>query len=299
MSAGVYGAVLGASYRMADAQAVVARSRCGALAAATRLEGDGAEPFTTGPMAREEGFLITVSLREVSGHLASEQGRPLAPVDIPAGATLIQDLRLDPRCTIDQPFDAVSFYVPCALLQDARGAATEDGAELVYAPGQPILDQTLHCLAISIKTALEGPGGTSSLFLDEVVLAAAAHIAHVYGRRSPAPARGSLAPWQFKRAQELLIGNLEHAAPLETVATACGLSVSQFSRGFQTITGHTPHRWLLEKRVEAVKSCLEGGALSLAEVAAQAGFADQSHMTRVFTKLAGVSPGAWRKRLLN
>jgi hypothetical protein len=56
-----------------------------------------------------------------------------------------------------------------------------------------------------------------------------------------------------------------------------------------------PHNWLLSYRIEVAKVKLRDGRSSLSEVALACGFADQSHLTRVFTRIVGISPGAWRR----
>jgi AraC family transcriptional regulator len=61
--------------------------------------------------------------------------------------------------------------------------------------------------------------------------------------------------------------------------------------------GVAPHNWLLARRVEVAKERLRDDRLSLLDVALACGFADQSHLTRVFTRVVGVSPGAWRRAL--
>jgi AraC family transcriptional regulator len=79
------------------------------------------------------------------------------------------------------------------------------------------------------------------------------------------------------------------------VARECRLSVSQFSRAFRRTMGVAPHKWLLTRRVEVAKDRLRDNLLSLPDVALACGFADQSHLTRVFTRIVGLSPGAWRR----
>ncbi|MET4356301.1 AraC-like DNA-binding protein [Bradyrhizobium sp. RT9b] len=83
--------------------------------------------------------------------------------------------------------------------------------------------------------------------------------------------------------------------PLKKVARECDLSVGYFSRAFRRTTGVAPHKWLIEQRIALSKEKLRDGGLSLSDVAAQCGFTDQSHFTRVFNRIVGVSPGAWRR----
>jgi AraC-like DNA-binding protein len=109
--------------------------------------------------------------------------------------------------------------------------------------------------------------------------------------------RGGLAPWQARRAKELMDANLGGKLPLSQLAEACGLSTRHFARAFRQSTGVPPHRWRLSRRLERAKDLLRDPARSLSEVALACGFADQSHFTRMFTTLVGLSPGLWRRTL--
>jgi AraC-like DNA-binding protein len=111
------------------------------------------------------------------------------------------------------------------------------------------------------------------------------------------PNRGGLAPWQMKRACDRLESDLAGKVALQQIATELGLSVSHFSRAFRISTGLPPHQWLLRQRVKAAKQLMTIRDLPLSEIAMSAGFANQSHFTRVFSSLVGVSPGAWRREV--
>ena len=109
------------------------------------------------------------------------------------------------------------------------------------------------------------------------------------------PARGGLAPWQERRAMEILRANIKRGVALKEVARECGLSVGYFSHAFRRTLGVAPHKWLTEQRVVLSKEKLRDAGLSLSDVAAECGFSDQSHLTRVFRRTVGVSPGEWRR----
>ena len=111
------------------------------------------------------------------------------------------------------------------------------------------------------------------------------------------PARGGLAPWQVRRAKEILRANLKGSVALKEVARECGLSVGYFSHAFRRTLGVAPHKWLIEQRVVLSKEKLRDDGLSLSDVAAECGFSDQSHLSRAFRQTVGVSPGAWRRAL--
>nr|WP_289624423.1 helix-turn-helix domain-containing protein [Sinorhizobium sp. 7-81] len=64
------------------------------------------------------------------------------------------------------------------------------------------------------------------------------------------------------------------------------------NRDFRRLFGTSPYRYLVQRRLEAVKTDLRRG-ISPAEAALDAGFADQAHMSRHFKKAFGLSPGRW------
>jgi len=160
-------------------------------------------------------------------------------------------------------------------------------------------DATISGLGMAVLPALSHPDQTSQLFIDHILLAVGVHVAQTYGgmRSLPRPVRGGLAPWQVRRAKEILCANLDGRVPLKEVAQECRLSVSHFSRAFRCSLGVAPHNWLLTRRVELAKEKLRDDRSTLSDVALACGFADQSHLTRVFTRMVGISPGAWRRAL--
>ena len=79
------------------------------------------------------------------------------------------------------------------------------------------------------------------------------------------------------------------------MAAVARLSPYHFARQFKAATGLPPHQYVIARRVERAKELLQAGTdLSLAEVAAHAGFSDQSQFCRHFKRLVGVTPGQFR-----
>lgn len=96
-------------------------------------------------------------------------------------------------------------------------------------------------------------------------------------------------PKAIRTAQEMIDCDPTAAISLSDLARASGLSRFQVLRGFAKSTGMTPHAYLVERRIHLARRLIARGA-PLAEAAFASGFADQSHMTRVFVKKYGVSP---------
>jgi AraC family transcriptional regulator len=154
-----------------------------------------------------------------------------------------------------------------------------------------------NCLTPSI----ERHGGANDKFVDRVTTALNIHFARAYGgMHFPRPSvSGGLAPWQLRLARDTINANLEGEPSLEQIARACKLSVSHFARAFTRSTGISPHRWLMQRRVDAAKDLILTTDSSLVEISLRCGFSDQSHFTRVFAEATGETPGRWRQIQLN
>lgn len=87
-----------------------------------------------------------------------------------------------------------------------------------------------------------------------------------------------------------------HPPTLAELATMSGLSRYQVLRRFERAYGLPPHAWLLRQRAERARVLIRDGS-TLAAAATASGFADQSHMTRIFVRQYGFTPGVWQKAI--
>jgi AraC family transcriptional regulator len=295
---GAYGRLLSDAFRMQNAPSLTTRVLQRSTLAVTELRCDRPGFGKTAPLPEEDAYLVALQLRACPDHDLYFDGRLTRPENYSEGVTSIYDLRRGPVADIRDPYHCLMFYLPRAALDVL---ASEAGAprlgDLRHRPGVSVDDPVVRNLLSSLLPVMEKPQQANSLFLDHVVLATTAHLACAYAGLDPnaGRARGGLAPWQERRAKELISASLNEELPLSRLAGECGLSVRHFARAFRHSVGMPPHRWLIRLRVERAKELLRTRALSLADVAIFCGFADQSHLTRAFTAAVGVSPGAWRR----
>ena len=110
------------------------------------------------------------------------------------------------------------------------------------------------------------------------------------------PPRAGREPRAVALAREFLAARCAEDPDLAETARVAGLSPFHFLRVFRRTTGLTPHAFLVQCRVRRAQGLLRRG-LDPARVAAETGFADQSHLTRQFKRLTGVTPAAYRNSL--
>jgi AraC family transcriptional regulator len=82
---------------------------------------------------------------------------------------------------------------------------------------------------------------------------------------------------------------------LVDMAAVVGYSPDHFSRLFRQTFHSSPYRYLLNRRIERAKSMLRDPSVPIAAIAEACGFTSQSHLNAVFKRLAGVTPGRYRK----
>jgi AraC family transcriptional regulator len=294
-----YGQRLGEAMRAENASAIVTRSLRTADIAVTEIRCDNPLPEMNGPIRQEDAFIVALYLRDSPNRETWEDARRVSVGDQRIGESSLHDLKRAPAVLLRNPHHCLAFYLPRAALDaiadDANAPRIRD---LSYKPGAGVNDVTISGLGSLLLPALSHPDQANPLFLDHVLLGVGVHIAQTYGGMRPMsrPVRGGLAPWQERRAKEILRANL-HGVPLKEVARECGLSVGYFSHAFRRTLGVAPHKWLIEQRIVLSKEKLRDDGLSLSDVATECGFSDQSHLTRAFRQTVGVSPGAWRRAL--
>ncbi len=99
-------------------------------------------------------------------------------------------------------------------------------------------------------------------------------------------------PRAVARARDYLAANALRRVPLEILATVSGLSKFHLLRVFKSQTGLTPWRYQTQLRIDLARRLLAAGEPA-GQVAVACGFVDQSHMTRRFRQLVGVTPAAY------
>jgi AraC family transcriptional regulator len=174
---------------------------------------------------------------------------------------------LDPARLTVPPLDGLE-------LPHLRSTMAEVGAELASSgPGGPLAAESLaNVLAVHLLRHLSAP------------------------RRLEHGRDGALPRGRLRVVVEYIEEHLDGCPTLAEMAAVVGLNPYHFARQFKAATGLPPHQYVIARRVERARQLLHAGTgLSLAEVAAQAGFSDQSRFSHHFKGVVGVTPGQFRR----
>lgn len=271
-----------------------------AIASGQRSRKATATGLTIAPSSQDQGLCregdaVLLRLRWADLVTTGAPG-PLSQVQFPGGWGTVIQVRPDSLPRLACPSDAIQFYVLRSQPLTGDNAITVPSETLQQLscrldPMVTLLSNLLIALAVSDRPEVP------SLF-EQIAAALRLHVLNRYQSEllPQRSTRGGLAPWQLRRAMDLLEVQAAENVCLTDVAHACGLSANHFGRAFRKSTGLPLHRWLLERRIEKARLLLETTNKPLTEVALICGFTDQSHFTRAFSTTLGISPGRWRRR---
>jgi AraC family transcriptional regulator len=254
----------------------------------------------TAPYEPHEAYLIVLRLTSFRVHDLWVDGKRISHDGHAAGTLSIYDLDRRWQARMQESFDCLQFHVNRRALDDiADRSGVRGRLRLNCAPSSSRIDETAQHLASVLLPAVSGFDTLAPLFLEHLNLAFHAHLVSCYGNRAGIqmglPSGGGLAPWQLRRAIDFLTENLAEIVSIEAVADECGLSRSHFGKAFKQSVGLTPSQWVLEQRLDMAKRLIRQRSMALSEVAGACGFSDQSHLTRMFSRREGMSPGEWRR----
>lgn len=175
--------------------------------------------------------------------------------------------------------------IAARILADLRAGGQV--ADRLHRPNEPVA--TAHC-----ASPCYGPSCPKVAQVESQIQAIVAEALGADAR----PVRfsqGGLAPWQLRKVIAEIAVRLDQIISVKSLAEIASLSAKHFARAFRQSTSLSPHRWIMLQRVERARQLLVETDEPVCIIAAMCGFADQSHLTAVYRKVTGTTPGKERQ----
>ena len=158
-------------------------------------------------------------------------------------------------------------------------------------------DQAIRNIILLLLRESEAGGPCGTLYSESLTTALVMRL--LYAARLERPLRktvaSALSNRVLRRVVELMQVDLSSDLNLSALATESGYSRSHFIRTFKAATGQTPHRYLLELRLQRAGDLLVDQSLPLTDIAASCGLSSHGHLTTAFRSRFGVPPSHYRR----
>jgi len=192
-------------------------------------------------------------------------------------------------------------YIQILQSRDTYANLTSEmvrGGVVNLGPLYNINDPLISQLVLTIANEIES-GFLDRILVDALNTALAVQIMRICGDPIPitfTPSNG-LSRERLQRVYDHIEAHLDNRLTLTDLAAVACLSPYHFSRSFKQAVGIGPQRYVTKRRLERAKTLMRRTTQPLALIAQEVGFSDQSHLTSVFRREIGVTPGHFRAAL--
>lgn len=201
---------------------------------------------------------------------------------------------------LEVPSESVHVYVRQEIIDEVAAELREgDAGARQLLPRFGAFDPVLEQLAMGLYEAAREPPPSSALYADHMARAIAARLVQYHSNAASKfvriTAESGLSQRDLKIVRDFVEANLAAQFSLVDLARETSLSPAHFARLFKKSLGLAPHQYVLRSRIERAQRLLAETAKPVSVIAYECGFADQMHLTKVFRRLTGSTPSAFRK----
>jgi AraC family transcriptional regulator len=190
--------------------------------------------------------------------------------------------------------EVMVFHLAPSLLAEIRQELTL-GIEVELVPARASRDPVAEGLGLLARDECQSHDPTSSLSLEWTGLMMARHLLR---RHASFPVSGvkrySLSDRELEQLRGFVLDHLHRGFSVRELAASIGVGPAVLGAKLQGSVGQSPWRFVQGHRIRHAQQVLRGSQTPLAEVAAQLGYADQSHFTHSFRRATGLTPKAYR-----
>jgi|GEM_PF-1528633 len=206
------------------------------------------------------------------------------------------------RWRFERPVSFVQLYVPFTLLRTvSESLFNRELAHDKLRMPSGVGDDRLCSAVRSVRYALSLIEPTN-LILDSWALILSEILVRHFSSHSgthPRSSFGKIPALGVARVIDCIEASIDRDLDLASLASVASMSVYHFARRFRETIGMSPHAYVLCRRIHRAQELLIRGRSSLTQVSAACGFSSQAHLTAVFRRGLGVTPGEYRRAILH
>jgi AraC family transcriptional regulator len=266
------------------------KSRCWGLISASIISRPGSEATSLSDHHR-----VAVSLTAIEGIVYIDGGPAKSARFMPGEISFtpggVSTRTILPAARLVQALQSPATY-DTIISEMVRGGTVD--FETRYPIEDPLVSQIVSTLVRETETNF-----LDHVLVDALNTALAVRMVRHFvdpAKFAPTPSNG-LSRERLQRVRDYIEAHLDDRLTLADLAGVACLSPYHFSRSFKQAVGVGPQRYVMERRIARAKVLMRRTRQPLASIALEVGFADQSHLTAIFRREIGVTPGRFRAAL--
>jgi AraC family transcriptional regulator len=194
-------------------------------------------------------------------------------------------------------FDPALIKQTVLELNDCEQWKLAANCDLEIFPKNKLNDRLIYQIGLALKNELNTNGSVDRLYTESLTDTLLVNLLR-YCSSQPFDRSSStqcLANSQLQEIVDYIHENIAYDLSLKELATIAGMGSHHFGNLFKRSTGLSPYQYVIQQRLDRAKELLKDRDLSIVDIAVQTGFANQSHLTRLFSKHLAITPRQYRE----
>ncbi len=269
--------------------------------AQTPLEGALLERHSHGPHTADRhqhlSHFVCLHLSEPAPFVWRSEGKQGNKI-LGSGSIIVVSRGSEDSASFPKPVKRILLNLEPNLLQQPY-PENDTGRDVDLIPQWGIEDRQVEYILRALEADLEAGAPGGGLFGESLLSALAVHLQRSYAVNPPRDAKpgNGLPRVRLSRVIEYIEANLHREIALTALAETAGMSSHYFSELFKQSVHLPPHQYVLRRRIERARKLLNDPGVTVLEAAVRTGFSDQSHFTKIFRRIVGVTPTGYRAAL--